>query len=130
VSSLGATPPENLPAVRRAHPFAKAVAAFPLASIRLIRPLHGPSSRWKKKGIILPLPFVCQALQAVLRAVLCRLGAHQQYCLRPMASRRRFGLGRFRPSRPVRAYPLRAYLMIMPSGIRRMVWRANGPVTS
>jgi len=44
VPTLGTPPLENLSPVRRAHPLEKAVASLALALVRLICPLHAPSS--------------------------------------------------------------------------------------
>ena len=60
VPPLRPPPAQDLPPIRRAHPLEEAVAALPLALVRLIRPFHCSSLVSDKVAIILPSPSPCQ----------------------------------------------------------------------
>ena len=65
VPALGPTSLQNIPAIRRAHPFPEAVAPLTLAPVGLICPFHETSVNRVKSGIIWRVPLVCQVLRAI-----------------------------------------------------------------
>jgi hypothetical protein len=73
MSALGAASPQNLTAVRRAHPFQEAVAALALAPVGLVCPFHGSSVNGEKVPMIWRLALVCQVLRAAWMSLLAFL---------------------------------------------------------